>query len=391
MFRTDFNYLEELSYKIVANSPKKVIGNITYDITKDASNPEKGITSKVTSSIKIEETLTKYEMDLGINQSLETMATGDMYNIDDFTLRLHMINEYKNKEYSEKTVSTGTFFYNAENDSGSSESGSITDNGLFGNLPIPSLPSLPSENGSEQSIESAFKDLNELFKNGLGSSDLGMGPEIQGELPDFEEATEALQNLQNMPSILGGTIGKYKRFQIKHGQKSFEVFPSIPNNIFTDKWVSHDYEYIYKDSEGKTKRETKTYIDVYPGTEILPFWFLNPDYNPKDTAGLDQYKAMNENPSLALDSFEDTKDIQDMIIELNNRFNRLNIFSLISDPGVKRGVDVELMNSNMESGDFYENAMFNGEMFEGTLEGDFVSKKGNKYSVKIKFNYQFVD
>ena len=310
-----------------------------------------------------------------INEALEYAVTGERYEIDKLEI-IHMYSRvYKNGKEEKKTIGSGNYKYTAE----TSQAGSL----------LPGIPGLPDLSGLNEMIKE-LPSIDELEGLLGGLSGVENGTENVPPLPELspEGEGEFIPELPELPQIpefdisgLAGTGANTGRIVIRPDVGVFELYPVLPPQAKSEKWVT--YEYTHKYPDPKDNKSMKTDTQTYEDTpfEMLPLWFMNPDYKEDLTMdGLD----------INMGDIEDTKELSDMMSGLQGKLNKLNIQTLINDPQTFYQIDIkDTIQPLPESAILKEKAMFNQKTFVAELSAEVLTSKGNTIRVTVSVEYEF--
>lgn len=362
-FSTNFSEEAKLMYKITSSAPEKAKGSIIYRWEKKFKPKEEGAIEREIFQYVLSEDLKKYDGAALTNNdaTINTIISGDMYCIENMTIDYTYDYLYKKDDNKEQTLGAGSYSYKEQNTEDSSS--------MPADLPIPDLSGLEGIIGDMVPKVNELKDVIE----GLGKNE--GTKEFIPELPKLDTDLSELDELLSGLPIPGTSNNRLVRITIRPELNIFELLPSMPVRALSDKWVSYQTTTTYKNDKGKLESSKNNYNDK-PG-ELLPLWFVNPNFDfTKEASQPD------------INSITDTMGLSNTIADMQSKLNKYNIKLLIDQP--QTGMEIDLtkhLDVGLQSGTMIEKAMYNGKQFKGEINASSVTKNGNEIKITIAIKY----
>ncbi len=430
LFSAGFEQSEKVQYGVTSGNPEKAKGSITFKWTKEYGDKPAGgehienVTVVISENLKragsmqdVAETGDQTGID---TNTLQYLAFGENYTIED--MQVEYIYNYRKTDGSneEKIIGAGSYTYKAlDPDAPGAEVEAETAGGIAGEsgsagggegvgevagegASIPGLDGLSDILQQYQKIGDEL--LNSIEQSGDGdsgsadasSTEGGSMPVLSGLAPSLEEMEELMGTFSELkdymaliPDLPGFDAGNFgmgqnslTRILIRPDLGSFDLYPTIPPQLSSRKWVKYQQENRYPDPEepSTTKTETSTYFDK-PG-EMLPLWFINPDYTEDmDMTGFSAPGA---------DGYEDVGELTDTIKTAYSKLNKINIQKMLNDPWMPFTVDFSWMVEPAPvSAVLTEKAVYDNKSLKAELQSETLTEKGNKINISITVDYGF--
>lgn len=363
-FSTNFSEQAKLMYKITSSAPETAKGSIIYRWEKKFKPKEAGATEREIMQYVVVENLKKHDnaAQSGMDLTMNTILSGDMYYIEDMTIDYTYDYLYKKDDDKEQTLGAGSYSYKGTN---AEHSGSTPTE-----LPIPDL------SGLEGIIGDMVPKVNELKDTVEG---LGKNEDIKEfipELPDLDIDLSELDNLTKDLPVAGSPGNGLVRICIRPELNVFELLPSLPPGASSEKWVDYETAITYKNKEGQLETSKKNYKDTTG--ELFPLWFVNPYFNYNEEISQPDMKDITN-----------TMELSGTITGILDKSNRFNIKKLIDQPQTGMQIDMtKYLDVGLQSGTMIEKAMYNGKQFKAELTASSISKNGNEIRITITIQYE---
>lgn len=388
LFSTSFEQPETVQYQVSPGSSQKAKGTIEVKWEKEFKTSEdKAQKETMTTTFTEELEKTDSEAEDAQSQAMAYMATGERYFVKHMVVNQTYHSFSQDGQETKEINGTGSYSYNS--DTGGSAG--------F----IPSLPEIPGLSDLEDIMNNqlipSLEELEEMMgglenQESQNESDAPSIPELPELLPDTPDMPElpVFPDIPELPDLSGLSLpemglgmGSLSRIVLWPNIGAFEFYPVLPPDIASEKWMNYEYTHIYPDPamDGKLSSNELTYADT--PYELLPLWFVNPDFSPD--AGEDlQFKPED------MADIEDTQEMMDIIASMQTRLNKMNLQKLIDNPNESYVIDIrDTIDPVPESAILKEKASFIDDTFEAELTAEVITAKGNVITVTINAKYSF--